>query len=1545
MIQGRPPTPLMKITSILCSLSLLTSAATAQTYQFDGDLATPGIQNGNGVWSTSSTDPANLRWLKDGIYSAWDNSGLAIAEFGNATSVNGGAITLSEEIKLAGMTFNTLGAPLGTLAHSFTGGTLNFGTGGIINIGNAASGGGTGNQWITFTSLLKGQDLTFQKSAGSAIGFARISSINPELTGTLTIKSAPGATSGIYLSVGSPNFLPSLSRIDVQTYSTFNPTGTGTYPIPMSLAGIGGSNYGAVRVDPSNATFSGAWTLTADARVHTHINTVNTLISSAIGETGGSWSFNRTAYLPTAPTTGALTATYTGASTYTGATIFGRSIGVLNTTESIGTEGGVNILDFSAATAPNSNILYNGQTPGQLQLIGGLATPTVLRVQGAARETNSQSFGGLSVQQSATSIVAASGFNGTVNVNLGAMTRLGDGVVSITAPISGTITASIGGSTEGLVGTWATYRSADGKTAGWAGLTNGVMGVFKGDLIFEDDISVNTLSGYTPQSHLQISDMTYGTVSFDASQNEIGTISMTDIYSLRMVDFNGQSLRMGANGGIQMTPEAQSLVIGAAGDGSTITSGGMNNATDQLTLTNLSNAGILIVNSIINNNGTGVTSLNINGTGRVRLMGNNTYTGVTVVNGGVLEVRTNTALGSTLATAGTKVMSGASLNVAGNITLGETLQINGQGINLDGALRNLSGVNTITPSVRLQSGTRIASDSGTLILAGGFSAQASALTYIFSGAGNIEVRGPIVATSGTLTKEGSGTLILSGTSTAVGATTVTNGTLHLNFDGTGAPAANILYTTTAGPLVLSGGALRVTGKTDGTSSQTFSAITLNSGSSRISSTATGTGSADIVLGAITRNAGATMRFDVPTSGAIKTTSGSNNALVTGTGGIAYATVGLNEWAATGTAVSGVYSIVPLSSISGGYTASTASGLSGNADIASTVTATSLSGNTTISSLRFNQPQATTITQDTSTQVLATGGILVTPNVGANASAIRGGSIRAATGSNELVIFQNNAAAPLTISSRILNANSGTNLTKAGPGTLVLEYASAYAAGDMTGGVRIQDGTLQLSKTVATGISYYLYASTTFSLGSGPNSGRLVLGDSTNNYAVTAYGGLRTEGSGTGNALVSNTTGLGTFLHYVSSVMDFRTGMIGGTGPNENNLNLQISLGTLQLGPANTYKGKTSLLQNTIEVTTLADRGLPSSLGTGDYNTTTHVIDIATATTSTLNYPVVATLRYIGDTDSVTNRPLNLVNTGTPTTVISTTAVLENTGTGTVKFTAPFTAAGTNPSQRVLRLSGTNTGANEIVSFMDASASILGRVEKTGLGSWTMTGPSTYSGGTLVDAGTLLVSNTTGSATGTGDVVVSSNATFGGIGRVAPAVNKNISVVGGVLQVGMELPGLIDSAGGGVLTLETSGTGTLSLTAGAILAFDLFSGAGLGDNTSTSTAADLAAILGTMSVSSDTVIRVSNPTGMTAWAANDKWRLFDWSGLSGTVLGTVTNYDLPVLPEGLAWNTSDLFNTGYLSIINTVVVPEPSRALFVGLGAVLILSRRRRIGHA
>lgn len=74
-----------------------------------------------------------------------------------------------------------------------------------------------------------------------------------------------------------------------------------------------------------------------------------------------------------------------------------------------------------------------------------------------------------------------------------------------------------------------------------------------------------------------------------------------------------------------------------------------------------------------------------------------------------------------------------------------------------------------------------------------------------------------------------------------------------------------------------------------------------------------------------------------------------------------------------------------------------------------------------------------------------------------------------------------------------------------------------------------------------------------------------------------------------------------------------------------------------------------------------------------------------------------TLRYIGDADSVTNRPIIVTNADTAYCVIAVVAAVENVGKDTEKFTSALTAGGTNPVQRVLHLGDTNNCENEILA--------------------------------------------------------------------------------------------------------------------------------------------------------------------------------------------------------------------------------------------------------
>jgi autotransporter-associated beta strand protein len=96
---------------------------------------------------------------------------------------------------------------------------------------------------------------------------------------------------------------------------------------------------------------------------------------------------------------------------------------------------------------------------------------------------------------------------------------------------------------------------------------------------------------------------------------------------------------------------------------------------------------------------------------------------------------------------------------------------------------------------------------------------------------------------------------------------------------------------------------------------------------------------------------------------------------------------------------------------------------------------------------------------------------------------------------------------------------------------------------------------------------------------------------------------------------------------------------------------------------------------------------------------------------------------------------------------------------------------------------------ETVRVASGTATLSGVVsgdtglEKTGAGTLVLSAANDYTGGTTVLDGTLRVANTTGSATGSGDVIVNTGARFGGDGRIDGNVTLNGGFTPGALIVG------------------------------------------------------------------------------------------------------------------------------------------------------------------
>lgn len=140
---------------------------------------------------------------------------------------------------------------------------------------------------------------------------------------------------------------------------------------------------------------------------------------------------------------------------------------------------------------------------------------------------------------------------------------------------------------------------------------------------------------------------------------------------------------------------------------------------------------------------------------------------------GVVSLR---SAGSLLAGRSAVAANGAAVQVQGSNSFYGVLTINGNGVTNDGALRSVLGQNYFYSAISLASDSRINSDSDRLNLVGGVTGTNTNLTL--GGAGDMIVGGAISLGTGSLTKDGTGIVLLTGNNTYAGVTTINRGELY-----------------------------------------------------------------------------------------------------------------------------------------------------------------------------------------------------------------------------------------------------------------------------------------------------------------------------------------------------------------------------------------------------------------------------------------------------------------------------------------------------------------------------------------------------------------------------------------------------------------------------------------------------------------------------------------------------------------------------------------------------------------------------------------------
>ena len=513
------------------------------------------------------------------------------------------------------------------------------------------------------------------------------------------------------------------------------------------------------------------------------------------------------------------------------------------------------------------------------------------------------------------------------------------------------------------------------------------------------------------------------------------------------------------------------------------------------------------------------------------------------------------------------------------VNLNAPFQISGTVAANNGVTLVMGKVNTLqNASVTLNAGSSLNFGTFTNVILGGLGgAQSLAMTntigqpVILTLGGNNQGGNytGILSDGGVnspLVKFGAGTQIFGNGNTFGGDVIVNGGVLEADF-APGLVASQVFYQgfATPGNLQVGGGTFTVTNLTNITTFQQFSSLIVNQGASAVQETGrTASSHPAIYLGGITRNIGGTVDFEPQTgTGGTKgdLTTGIFTTLANGPSGVlgGWATNGV-DWASnTGSnAANGQSHIYNVTTYANSFANNTI-----NTDMTANLTAPSAA---TTGTVRFNNAGAINLTT-TGANVIATGGILVTPNVGANAVAIvPAASSTLTSGNGQDLIVINNDTTPggtFTIQTPIVDNGTPIGFTKSGEGTVVLSGSNTF-----TGGVYLNQGILQVGNAGALNSAT---PNAVFFGNSQADAGTLAL--SGNNVTVKQ---LSTTNATTGIPVILNGSATAAVLTVGGTAASTFNGAIqnGGSGT----MGLTVSTtGGLTLSGSNTYSGNTTIL--------------------------------------------------------------------------------------------------------------------------------------------------------------------------------------------------------------------------------------------------------------------------------------------------------------------------------------------------------------------------------
>jgi autotransporter-associated beta strand protein len=892
----------------------------------------------------------------------------------------------------------------------------------------------------------------------------------------------------------------------------------------------------------------------------------------------------------------------------------------------------------------------------------------------------------------------------------------------------------------------------------------------------------------------------------------------------------------------------------------------------------IASGGTFIINGVISESGLG-TKISKTGSGILTLTNANSYTGGTALTAGTIAIGNNTALGS-----GTLTFSN-----------GTTLQ------SADGNARIISNAWAFSTTGNIFG----APGTGDLTLSNTSSLSLGTTAKTWTVNNTNTTLAAAFTNTGNLIKDGPGTLILSGASTYSGKTIISNGAISastLNNVSGGTASSNLGHPTTAANGTIDIGSTTNTGQLTytGTGQTTDRVINLagttggatlddsGTGTLTFSSdfTATGVGAKTLTL------QGSTSGVGVISGKIVDSSSGATSLTKSGTG----------TWTLSGAA------------------ANTYSGLTtvnaGELDLSKTAAINAIAGNLTIGD-DVGGPNSAIVKlinadqiADTSDVTINSDGVLNLNGKNETIDALNAASANASVtlGIGTLTVGANNEAA-----ANFHGVISGTGgFTKVGlSGTQILSGTNLYF-GDtqiLAGDLRFDSGGTSNSSTIRLGDTTGTnYAVLSLGVGNGNNVGS-ALEVRSGSSGPKILRSLATTGTNTysgnitlnDNLSVESSTG-GTFLFQGGSIaFNTRTltvdAQVVNVGVGPNGADAAGSQGTVIFNEALTSSSTTGgslvkdgsgtlIIQSTGNTYTGTNNTALNSNGTQIKGGTLGIY----GDTSLGLAPSVATDNIFFAASAASNPTTSHILQDTSSNITLGTTRNISVATG---VTGTFDSNGNTFS-----INGIIHGSGAIATTTGANAG----------GTVVFTNANTYSGGTTVQSGTLLVNNAPGSSgTGSGMVTVDNGGTLGGGGFINTGAN-NVAINGTVD------PGVAANTFG-ALTLTTAST-----IFGSTGIFHVDIGGSAVDQLFTSGTFDLTAIGDTIS------FNVTSPLTEPSYTL---------ATYSGPALGLFDNANTP---SGYTLFYNPL---GELDLIATPI-PEPSTWIGAALALVAIgFTQRRR----